>query len=303
MRLDGILLVDKAPGLTSARVISRLKHRFKIDKIGHTGTLDPMATGLLVIVCGEATKLQSLFLGGEKEYMGQILLGVSTDTEDVEGRICERKEIPRRALSEDSLKQACQRFSGEIAQVPPVYSALKVDGARSYALARQDKAVALEERRITIHALSLKYAGEGVLDYHVRCSKGTYVRSLARDIGIFLGTLGCLKSIRRTYTAPFSLAEAKTLEALEDEQDLAASAYSLGKALSSYPKQMFDDDEIRSLKDGKKEVFSRLSNGEGRKDGGILLVFDRGHRFHGLLKISGDGWKVGFLCPKPLETE
>lgn len=218
---DGVLLVDKPAGITSAGVVKVLKARLKPKKIGHGGTLDPFATGLLVVLLGKATKLSSLFLDGEKSYSGVIRLGIGTDTEDITGtEIARDADIGTRFPETSWLEtgeKVCAAFLGEIEQTPPIYSALKVQGKRSYELARQGVAVEHKPRRVQIFELQIAFRNPKELTFYVRCSKGTYIRSLARDIGKFLGTCACLESLRRESSSGFQLQETAKLDDISRE--------------------------------------------------------------------------------------
>ena len=208
--MDGILLIDKPEGITSSQVVVKIRKHFKFDKVGHAGTLDPLGTGLLVVLVGKATKQQDTLMGADKKYEGTILLGQSTDTDDVTGEILATAEIP--VIDEKVLESVVKHFTGEQEQTAPIYSALKVAGVPSYKRARRGETVTPKTRTVTIHNLELSFEMPNRLRYQVHCSKGTYVRSLARDIGDFLGTKACMETLRRTYSAPYSITDAATLD-------------------------------------------------------------------------------------------
>lgn len=216
--INGVLLIDKPEGITSAGVVRALKKRLHPKKIGHGGTLDPIATGLLVILLGRGTKLSSRFLEGEKRYTGAFSLGIGTDTDDITGTVIERDEeleehVPPSRLAE--LEKEIERsFTGTLAQIPPAYSAIKVDGERSYDLARKGQAPELVAREVKISELRVSFDGPQRLRYDVTCSKGTYVRSLARDIGRFLGTCGTVETLRREAVCGLEVSRALPLEAV-----------------------------------------------------------------------------------------
>lgn len=210
----GWLVVDKPVGPTSANVVGRLKRALREGghgkvKIGHGGTLDPLASGVLPIAIGEATKLAGHLLNGPKAYRFTIRFGIATDTDDAEGDIVSAS--PVRPLP-SAIAAILPRFTGAIRQRPPAYSALKVDGARAYARARAGERLVLAERDLVIHGLSLLEADSESATLDVRCSKGTYVRSLARDIAEALGTLGHVSLLRRTAAGPFTEAQALPLD-------------------------------------------------------------------------------------------
>lgn len=209
MTLDGILLVDKEPGWTSHDVVAKARGITGQRKIGHTGTLDPMATGLLVLALGKATRLVEYMSGHEKEYEGVFTLGVATGTDDAEGEILREQAPP--PLADEDLRRLERQFTGNILQRPPAFSAIKIEGQRAYAVARRGGAVTLEERPVAIHALSLDPLPGDRLAVRVRCGAGTYIRSLARDIGEVLGCGAHLSALRRTRVGSFTIAAAVSL--------------------------------------------------------------------------------------------
>jgi tRNA pseudouridine55 synthase len=210
LAMNAILLVDKPAGISSAEVVRRVKSRVKPARVGHLGTLDPFATGLLPIMIGEATKLAPFIDGGDKEYAGLIRLGVETDTLDRDGAEVRRADVP--AMSAENLAQVAAQFTGAIEQVPPVYSAIKRDGVPLYRLARRGDDVAPPEKRnVEIKRLDLGCEAPDAIRFVATCSPGTYARSLARDIGIALGTVAHLEQLRRTRNGTFSIADAMPL--------------------------------------------------------------------------------------------
>jgi len=210
--LDGILLIDKAAGWTSHDVVAKTRGITGQRRIGHTGTLDPMATGLLVACLGKATRLVEYMILHEKRYEGEITLGVTTDTDDAEGTVLNRRPVP--PITPDGLKALERVFSGTLQQRPPAYSAVKVEGQRAYAAARRGNALELVPREVTVHRLELERLAPDLLRIDVHCGSGTYVRSLARDIGEALGCGGHLSKLRRTHAGGFTVADAITLDDL-----------------------------------------------------------------------------------------
>ena len=208
------ILINKPTGWSSFDVVNKIKKALKIKKIGHSGTLDPFADGLLILVTGKKTKEAGRFQNLPKTYVGTIALGQTTDTLDTEGEITERKPVP--PLTSEKIAAVLSRFLGESLQTPPVYSALKLNGRRAYKLARENREVELAPRKIQIYALELLDFSKAELTIRVHCSKGTYVRALARDIAKSLGTVGFLKSLTRTEIGPFSLEEALEVDAFID---------------------------------------------------------------------------------------
>ncbi len=215
--VDGVLLFDKPAGLTSNGSLQRVRHLFGAAKAGHTGTLDPMATGLLPVTFGEATKFSQLLLDADKRYLAELCLGTETDSGDAEGAIIGRREV---CVDDADIEAALSGFRGAIAQVPPMYSALKRGGRPLYELAREGITVEREARQVTIYALNVVGRSATSLSLDVACSKGTYIRSLAMDLGRRLGCGAHLTGLRRVSIAGLDVAQAVSLEALEAcEQD------------------------------------------------------------------------------------
>jgi len=211
--IDGLLLIDKPADWTSHDVVAKVRGITGQRRIGHTGTLDPLATGLLVLCLGQATRLVEYMVGHDKRYVGHIRLGQATATDDAGGQVISEKPVP--PLTRADLDTIASEFTGPISQAPPAYSAVKIGGQRAYAAARAGKVVALQPRPVTIHDLRLQQEQPGLLSITVTCSAGTYIRSLARDIGERLGCGAHLASLRRTHAGRFDVASALTLERLE----------------------------------------------------------------------------------------
>ena len=210
MERSGILVIDKPTGPTSFDVVARVRSTLKTPKVGHTGTLDPLATGVLPICIGSATKLAGYLTEGDKTYEATVRLGESTDTQDAQGTILQKREVVD--LTPARLEATLQRFRGPILQIPPMYSAVKVDGKRLYELARKGQEVERAPRPVTVYAFELLEFGVPEIRIRVRCSKGTYVRTLAHDLGEALGFGAHLTALRRTQSGPFSIAEAIPLQ-------------------------------------------------------------------------------------------
>lgn len=217
---DGILLVDKPYGCSSFDVIRRLKYHFGIRKIGHAGTLDPLATGLLIIVLGKATKLSQSLMCGVKEYTGTIELGVKTSTYDREGEIIERRSVEQ--INKEMIEKNMQSFLGDQYQQPPMFSAKKHDGVPLYKLARKGHDVKREPNFITIFKFDAVSYEKPNVHFHVRCSKGTYIRSLAYDLGEKIGCGGHLAGLRRIKSGSFSIEDAMPLDDLLNEKSVEA---------------------------------------------------------------------------------
>ena len=210
---SGVLLVDKAPGMTSHDVVAIARKQMGIKKIGHCGTLDPMATGLLMLVVGRATKIQDLLMSEDKEYVGTITLGATTSTQDAEGEVLDEKPVPD--LSEGDVREAFDRFTGEFEQIPPMVSAIKKDGVPLYKLARKGKEVKREPRPVYVTSYEVTRVALPEVDFTVNCSKGFYVRTYAHDIGEALGCGGHLSALRRTRSGKFTLERSVTVETLK----------------------------------------------------------------------------------------
>lgn len=250
--VSGIILLDKRLGVSSNQALQEVRRLFNANKAGHTGSLDPLATGLLPLCFGEATKVSALMLDDDKRYQVTIKLGVMTDTGDSEGQIVAEMPVPD--FSEAQLLDCLQHFSGEIDQVPPMYSALKHQGKKLYELAREGKIVDRPARRITIYAIQLLSFDSQQISLDVRCSKGTYIRSLAEDIGHYLGSCGTVTALRRTASGQFNLADAFTIEQLR-EMNLAtlyASRLPVDLPLSHIPAVSVNDDQVTSIKQGQQ---------------------------------------------------
>jgi tRNA pseudouridine55 synthase len=203
------LLVDKAEGMTSHDVVALVRRRLQIKKVGHCGTLDPIATGLLILTLGRGTKIQDLLMSEDKEYAGTLSLGTSTDTQDREGIVLEERPVPE--LDEVTVRAAFEKFRGDFYQMPPMVSAIKHGGVPLYKLARQGKVVEREPRLVHVYRYAIEKIALPHIDFRVLCSKGFYVRTYAHDIGAALGCGGHLHSLRRTKSGRFDLSHAITV--------------------------------------------------------------------------------------------
>ena len=206
---NGILVIDKPAGWTSQDVAAKLRGVFHERRVGHGGTLDPMATGVLPIFIGRATRAAEFAESAEKEYIAGLRLGLVTNTQDTTGEALEARPV---SVTREEVQTALQRFLGQISQIPPMYSAIKINGQKLYELARKGKEVARKPRSITIHELELQEGGGAEYLLRVRCSKGTYVRTLCHDLGAALGCGGCMSSLRRTRAGSFTLEQALTMQ-------------------------------------------------------------------------------------------
>ena len=230
--MDGIVIVDKPRDWTSQDVTARLRRVFGTRRIGHGGTLDPMATGVLPVFVGRATRGVEFFEHAEKTYETVLRLGLATDTEDITGTVL--TEVPV-SVTDEQVEGALDAFRGEIMQVPPMYSALKVNGQKLCDLARKGKTVERQPRPITIYELQLLERGENTLRLRVRCSKGTYIRTLCKDIGEALGCGGCMESLRRVSAGEYTIAEAVPLQELLDTVEPETYLRGVDTMFRNYP--------------------------------------------------------------------
>jgi tRNA pseudouridine55 synthase len=203
---DGVLLVDKAEGMTSHDVVALVRRQLGIKKVGHCGTLDPIATGLLLLTIGRGTKIQDLLMSEDKEYAGTFVLGVTTDTQDRQGDVIEQRPVP--AFDENQIRTAFEKFRGDFYQMPPMVSAKKHGGVPLYKLARQGKVVEREPRLVHVYRYTIDRIALPEIDFSAVCSKGFYVRTYVHDIGEVLGCGAHLKSLRRTKSGRFDVAQA-----------------------------------------------------------------------------------------------
>ena len=274
--MNGILLIDKQPDWTSNDVVAKLKGILHQRRIGHSGTLDPMATGLLVVFVGRATRAVAFAEGHDKRYLAGLRLGITTDTQDITGAVLEEKNV---SVSMEELDQALALFRGEIQQVPPMYSAIKHQGRRLYDIARKGGEVERKPRTITIHDLRLigQQNGEWLLD--VSCSKGTYVRTLCHDLGQTLGCGGCMSSLRRVQAGQFSVDQAVTLEQVQimaDEGRAEELLLPVDSLFDQSPACVVDAAQEKKIRCGN-QVESGLAVGMYRvyNQGGDFLMLGR----------------------------
>lgn len=245
---SGLVIVDKPAGLTSHDVVARIRRLAGTRKVGHAGTLDPMATGVLVIGVEKATRLLGYLTLTEKEYRTTIRLGQSTSTDDAEGEALPAKPlVDPRSVSEGALRAAVRSLIGEIMQVPPQVSAIKVNGQRAYKLTRAGQAPELAARPVTVYEFTVTDRRGMDVDATIRCSSGTYIRSLARDLGTLLGTGGHLTALRRTRVGPYGEAEARSLDFLAERLEVQPLETA---AAASFPRRDLTPDEARILSHG-----------------------------------------------------
>ena len=245
--MNGIVIVDKPQGWTSQDVTARLRRVFGTRRIGHGGTLDPMATGVLPVFVGRATRGVEFFEHARKEYETLLRPGIVTDTQDITGTVLETREV---ALDDAGIEAALAGFRGEILQVPPMYSALKVNGQKLCDLARKGKTVDRQPRPITIHALEYLGMEGGCLRLRVDCSKGTYIRTLCQDIGQALGCGGCMEALRRTGAGEYTISQAVPLQELLDSENPAQYLRPVDSMFANYPMVSLTANQERRCRNG-----------------------------------------------------
>jgi tRNA pseudouridine55 synthase len=251
-RIDGVVLLDKPSGMSSQSAVTSVKRLLHAEKAGHTGTLDPMATGLLPVCLGEATKYSQDLLDADKVYQAKLRFGIQTDTGDAQGQIIAEKstaEVTDNAMAQGLMEGILPRFTGEIEQVPPMYSALKRDGKPLYEYARSGIEIEREPRKITIYSIKLLNVQWPEIDIEVHCSKGTYIRVLAEDIGHALGCGAHLIGLRRTMVGHLSLVQAATLENL---QYTSPQVLPVDALLQTLPELTVDDHQAKRLEMGQR---------------------------------------------------
>ncbi|WP_028645817.1 tRNA pseudouridine(55) synthase TruB [Nocardioides sp. URHA0020] len=246
MTESGLVVVDKSGGMTSHDVVSRVRRLAGTRKVGHAGTLDPMATGVLVLGVNRATRLLGHLMLTEKGYDATIRLGVATTTDDAEGEVT--ATVSTDGLEEAVVRAAAAEFVGELQQVPTAVSAIKVDGKRAYQRVRDGEEVALKARPVTVHELTVHEVRGPEVDISVRCSSGTYIRAIARDLGARLGVGGHLTALRRTAVGPYALTDARTLEQLGDEFSLMPIAEA---ARAAFPATELDERQAGDVRVGR----------------------------------------------------
>jgi tRNA pseudouridine55 synthase len=247
--MDGVLVVDKPQGITSHDVVAVVRRSLRERRIGHTGTLDPLATGVLPLACGRATRLVRFLAASDKDYRAGIRFGIATDTYDITGAPTARSEtLPTR----DAIESALDAFGGEYEQMPPAYSAKKIGGTRAYELARQQATVELKAVRVRVPRLELiDFTGETAI-VELTCSAGFYVRSLAHELGLAVGSPACLETLRRTRSGEFGLNRAVTLEQLQDDAAVAGGMFAVDTLLGGFPMVTVSDEGRRRVSHGQE---------------------------------------------------
>ena len=272
---NGIIIIDKPADWTSMDVCAKLRGILREKRIGHAGTLDPMATGVLPVFVGRATRAVEFAGEGEKEYVAGLKLGLVTNTQDTSGEVLEQHPV---SVSREMLEAVLPRFRGDILQIPPMYSAIKINGKKLYELARKGREVERPARSITIHALTVeKQPAPDEFILRVRCSKGTYVRTLCHDIGRALGCGGCMSRLRRTMAAGFTLEQSVTLEQIQQAEDPFALLLPVDTCFSACPELSLTDALETKVRNGMTVVLPGAADGEYRVYGarGDFLALGR----------------------------
>ncbi|MBE0597694.1 MAG: tRNA pseudouridine(55) synthase TruB [Desulfuromonadales bacterium] len=267
--MTGLLIIDKPQGMTSHDVVRRVRRLLHTRRVGHAGTLDPMATGVLQVAVGEATRLVEFLMGGEKSYRAVLKLGESTDTQDAEGTVLERR--PLGDLDRQTIEAACLPLTGCIRQRPPMYSALKRNGVPLYTLARQGIEVERDERQVQINRLQVLEVQLPLVTLEVDCTKGTYIRTLAHDLGEALGCGAHLTALRRTRSGPFTAGESVALAQLEAEAPAQPPLIPLREALRGFPVLRLNVEAVGRLRNGIPPTVAQLE-GELPEAGAVVLL-------------------------------
>lgn len=273
--MNGIVIIDKPAGWTSQDVTARLRRVFNTRRIGHGGTLDPMATGVLPVFVDRATRGVEFFEHAEKTYEAVLRLGITTDTEDTSGTVLEEKEV---SLTEADVLAVLPRFRGEIMQIPPMYSALKVNGKKLYELARAGKEVERQPRPITIHELELLEFTGNTARLRVHCSKGTYIRTLCKDIGEALGCGGCMAALRRVQAGEYTIDEAVPLETLLESETPEQYLRPVDSIFRNYPAVTLTEKQEQRCRNGNSFTL-------GGADG-TYRVYSQAGEFLALSKVD-----------------
>jgi len=281
--MNGFLLVDKPKGITSFDVVKIARKKVGVRKIGHAGNLDPHATGLLILGIGRATRFIPFIMDLDKEYIATIELGTFTDTLDVTGEVIDRKPVPE--FTKEELQNVLRNFLGEIEQVPPSYSAIRIKGQRLYELAREGVYVTPKAKRVTIYNLEILDIRENEIELRVVCSKGTYIRALARDIGEKLGTYGIVKELRRTKIGPFTIEEA-----IKPDDITPESVIPIDEGLRHLPSVVISDKATWHFRNGNvvgiNGIIKRIGNPRTFQH---VKVYSPAGKFMGVGLLKWDG--------------
>ena len=287
--MDGIILINKGKGCTSHDVVNKVKHIFN-EKVGHTGTLDPDATGLLPILIGKGTKLSYYLINHDKEYEVTLKLGERTDTADSEGKVIEKQEVNVEILSEEEISKVLDSFLGKQEQIPPMYSAIKINGKKLYEYARKNIEVDVKPREIEIYDIKLNKVDEEekLICFTVHCSKGTYIRSLCEDIAQSLGTIGYMKELNRTKVGIFDVKDSTSIEELEDNKNDEIYIKERIISIEELFVRLYGNDNIVKLNDKKLELFLNGVKLTYELAEGLYRIYDSENNFIGIGSIQNN---------------
>ncbi len=271
--MNGIIIIDKPKGKTSHDIVGILRKKFGTRRVGHTGTLDPLATGVLPVCIGNATRAADMLIESDKKYRATMLLGKRSDTLDIEGEITAENEV---CVTEEDVRRVIADFIGEQDQIPPMYSAIKKDGKKLYDLAREGIEIEREPRRINIFSIDIWDISLPTVTIEVHCSKGTYIRSLCDDIGTKLGCGAVMTELRRTYTAGFGIDDAYTIEELDNIKGLSGTLKPTDTLFSSLPEIHLNEKQVKSITNGVRMTWRNGQEGERYRvyapDGRFLCI-------------------------------
>jgi tRNA pseudouridine55 synthase len=279
----GFLNINKPLGMTSHDVVAKIRRAFKIKKVGHAGTLDPLATGVLVLCLGDATRLSDYVMHSQKIYSAKICFGQTTDTYDSEGQIIATADATH--LTSEHIEAILPQFTGDILQIPPMYSALKRDGKKLYDLARAGETIELEPRPVTIHSLTMTQFDPPIAHIEIRCGSGTYIRSLAYDMGQVLGVGAHLAGLIRVSSGAFDLSKAHDLESLLDNPDWKACLVDENTALAHLPRVTLDAVDSDHILHGRNPLHAPVPEGE------LGRAYSPNGTFLALLRAENGGWR------------
>lgn len=283
MKKSGVIILDKPKGKTSHDMVYFIRRLLGIKKVGHTGTLDPDATGVLPICIGSATKASDMLIESDKGYVAKFVLGKTTDTEDISGKVLTECAVN---LRKNEIEEAIYSFIGSYDQLPPMYSAIKKDGKKLYELAREGISVEREKRRITIHDIKILSIGDEI-EIEVLSSKGTYIRTLCADIGKALNVGACMTKLRRIKTGPFNIADSYTQDELirmYENGEIDNAIIEVDKLFSSYPKIKLTPNQTKSVKNGVIMTY--------HKSDGLYRVYDDNNEFICIGAVTDEKIKV-----------
>ncbi len=276
--MDGIVIINKEKEYTSHDVVAKVKKILNEKKVGHTGTLDPNATGVLPILLGKGTKLSKYLINHNKIYEATLKLGEKTDTADIEGKITEEKDVKKENLSQENVTKVLKEFIGKSKQVPPMYSAIKVNGKKLYEYARKGQTIEIKPREIEIYGIELLNINNNEISFKVHCSKGTYIRTLCENIAEKLETVGYMKELKRIEVGEFNIENAITLKELESKK---------GKALISI-EEFLKDKQLINLNSKKVKLFLNGVNLEFKLEDGIYRIYNEKNEFIGTGTIKSN---------------